>query len=384
MYAESSTPTVPCSVFVCRSISETDVALQPCQKELLHVMIHVRFKLNKVYTMSIKPLPSWPPSCSSAFSLFVRSFSFVLSLFLFMFIIFFFYSLCLCPLHFTMFLFLWLFRASWTFAFPPFSKTYKTSSSPKRDFQWFSCKIHTIHSINSTSSLSKIEKAEQSRPLHVGYRIRALYLREQDTCQLAPSSYVVVFFSPCTCFRVHLPSLLCYSIPCSFFLFVSCFFSSLSYSTSLSPLCPSLAKVNGQWHGGKMGTPACDADYTHYITSLPLSPHFNRCNFLLLSLFFFLLHFLFQLPPTCSCPLFYSLSLSSSLFLFVLALFIFLAHAPILSNVFLVLVFTRRNEITKRKHEDENGTHTQCGTGKWTLDMPRSSKIQRNMTSKLL
>ena len=58
MYAESSTPTVPCSVFVCRSISETDVALQPCQKELLHVMIHVRFKLNKVYTMSIKPLPS--------------------------------------------------------------------------------------------------------------------------------------------------------------------------------------------------------------------------------------------------------------------------------------------------------------------------------------
>ena len=41
MYAESSTPTVPCSVFVCRSISETDVALQPCQKELLHVMIHL-------------------------------------------------------------------------------------------------------------------------------------------------------------------------------------------------------------------------------------------------------------------------------------------------------------------------------------------------------
>ena len=136
MYAESSTPTVPCSVFVCLSISETDVALQRCQKELLHdVMIHVRFKLNKVYTVSIKPLPSWPPSCSSAFSLFVRSFSFVLSLFLFIFIIFFFfYSLCLCPLHFTMFLFLLLFRASWIFAFPPFSKTYKTSSSPKRDF----------------------------------------------------------------------------------------------------------------------------------------------------------------------------------------------------------------------------------------------------------
>ena len=135
MYAESSTPTVPCSVFVCRSISETDVALQPCQKELLHVMIHVRFKLNKVYTMSIKPLPSWPPSCSSAFSLFVRSFSFVLSLFLFMFIIFFFYSLCLCPLHVTMFLFLLLFRASWTFAFPLFRRRTRPPAVPKKDFR---------------------------------------------------------------------------------------------------------------------------------------------------------------------------------------------------------------------------------------------------------
>ena len=359
MYAESSTPTVPCSVFVCRSISETDVVLQPCQKELLHVMIHVRFKLNTVYTISIKPLPSWPPSCSSAFSLFVRSFSFVLSLFLFMFIIFFFYSLCLCPLHFTMFLFLLLFRASWTFAFPPFSKTYKTSSSPKRDVQWFSCTIHTIHSINSTSSLSKIEKAEQSR---------APSCRIQDTCLiLERTGYVpACIFVLCCCVFFHL-ALVSVFIFRLFFVILSLvlssslfhvFFSSLSYSTSLSLLCPSLAKVNGRWHGGKMGTPACDADYTHYITSLPLSPHFNRCNFLLLSLFFFLLHFLFQLPPTCSFPLFYSLSLSSSLFLFVLALFIFLAHAPILSNVFLVLVFTRRNEITKRKHEDENGTHT--------------------------
>ena len=178
----------------------------------------------------------------------------------------------------------------------------------------------------------------------------------------------------CVFFTLHLfpcsssvSSLLFY--PLFFLPLCFMFFSSLSCSTSLSPLCPSLAKVNGQWHGGKMGTPACDADYTHYITSLPLSPHFNRCNFLLnfvisflfqilLSLFFFLLHFLFQLPPTCSFPLFYSLSLSSSLFLFVLALFIFLAHAPILSNLFLVLVFTRRNEITKRKREDENGTHT--------------------------
>ena len=220
MYAESSTPTVPCSVFVCRSISETDVALQPCQKELLHVMIHVRFKLNKVYTMSIKPLPSWPPSCSSAFSLFVRSFSFVLSLFLFMFIIFFFYSLCLCPLHFTMFLFLWLFRASWTFAFPPFSKTYKTSSSPKRDFQWFSCTIHTIHSINSTSSLSKIEKAEQSR---------APSCRIQDTCLiLERTGYVpACTFVLCCCvfFTLHL-------FPCS-----SSVSSLLFYPLFFLPLC---------------------------------------------------------------------------------------------------------------------------------------------------
>ena len=203
----------------------------------------------------------------------------------------------------------------------------------------------------------KLKRGNNPGPLHVGYRIRALYLGERDTCQLASSSYVVVFFSPCTCFRVHLPSLLCYSLPRSFFLFVSSvLFPVLLYFLVTS--LPSLAKVNGQWHGGKMGTPACDADYTHYITSLPLSPHFNRCNFLSLSLFFFLLHFCFQLPPTCSFPRFYSLSLYASLFLFVLALFIFLAHTPILSNVFLVLVFTRRNEITKRKREDENGTHT--------------------------
>lgn len=217
MYAESSTPTVPCSVFVCRSISETDVALQPCQKELLHVMIHVRFKLNKVYTMSIKPLPSWPPSCSSAFSLFVRSFSFVLSLFLFMFIIFFFYSLCLCPLHFTMFLFLWLFRASWTFAFPPFSKTYKTSSSPKRDFQWFSCTIHTIHSINSTSSLSKIEKAEQSR---------APSCRIQDTCLiLERTGYVpaCTFVLCCCVFHLALVSVFIFRL---FFVILSLVLSS--------------------------------------------------------------------------------------------------------------------------------------------------------------
>ena len=239
-----------------------------------------------------------------------------------------------------------------------FRRLTRPPAVPKEIFNDFHVR-YTLYIVSTRPRpCPKLKRRNNPGPLHVGYRIRALYLREQDTCQLAPSSYVVVFFSPCTCFRVHLPSLLCYSIPCSFFLFVSCFFSSLSYSTSLSPLCPSLAKVNGQWHGGKMGTPACDADYTHYITSLPLSPHFNRCNFLLLSLFFFLLHFLFQLPPTCSFPLFYSLSLSSSLFLFVLALFIFLAHAPILSNVFLVLVFTRRNEITKRKHEDENGTHT--------------------------
>ena len=177
---------------------------------------------------------------------------------------FFFYSLCLCPLHFTMFLFLLLFRASWTFAVPPFSKTYKTSSSPKRDFHV----RYTLYIVSTRPRpCPKLKRRNNPGPLHVGYRIRALYLREQDTCQLASSSYVVVVFSPCTCFRVHLPSLLCYSVPRSFFLFVSCFFSSLSYSTSLSPLCPSLAKVNGQWHGGKMGTPACDADsdYTHYI-----------------------------------------------------------------------------------------------------------------------
>ena len=240
-------------------------------------MIHVRFKLNKVYTMSIKPLPSWPPSCSSAFSLFVRSFSFVLSLFLFMFIIFFFYSLCLCPLHFTMFLFLWLFRASWTFAFPPFSKTYKTSSSPKRDFQWFSCTIHTIHSINSTSSLSKIEKAEQSRALHVGYRIRALYLREQDTCQLAPSSYVVVCFSPCTCFRVHLRL---------FFVILSLFFLPLCFMFFLFPVLLYFLVASLPFLGQGERAMARRQNgysrvwcrlYTLYNLSSSVS-HFNRCQ----------------------------------------------------------------------------------------------------------
>lgn len=387
MYAESSTPTVPCSVSVCRSISETDVALQPCQKELLHVMIHVRFKLNKVYTMSIKPLPSWPPSCSSAFSLFVRSFSFVLSLFLFMFIIFFFYSLCLCPLHFTMFLFLWLFRASWTFAFPPFSKTYKTSSSPKRDFQWFSCTIHTIHSINSTSSLSKIEKAEQSR---------APSCRIQDTCLiLERTGYVpACTFVLCCCvfFTLHL-------FPCSSsvssLLFYPLFFLPLCFMFFLFPVLlyflvaslPFLAKVNGQWHGGKMGTPACDADYTHYITSLPLSPHFNRCNFLLNFVISFLFPFALLVP--IASYLFFSAVLFPFLVLLSLPLCPRPLHFPCSCSYSFESVLGPRLHQKEWDYKAETwrwtwNTHTQCGTGKWTLDMPRISKIQRNMTSKLL
>ena len=88
------------------------------------------------------------------------------------------------------------------------------------------------------------------------------------------------------------------------------FLSSLSYSTSL-PLCPSSTKVNGKWYGGKMYIPAYNADYTYYITSLLLFPYFNHCNFLSLSVFFFLLYFLFQLSPSCFFPFFYFLSLSS-------------------------------------------------------------------------
>jgi hypothetical protein len=113
-----------------------------------------------------------------------------------------------------------LFRASWTFAFPPFSKTYKTSSSPKRDFQWFSCTIHTIHSINSTSSLSKIEKAEQSR---------APSCRIQDTCLiLERTGYVpACTFVLCCCvfFTLHL-------FPCS-----SSVSSLLFYPLFFLPLC---------------------------------------------------------------------------------------------------------------------------------------------------
>lgn len=131
---------------------------------------------------------------------------------------------------------------------------------------------------------------------------------------------------------------------------------SLSYSTSL-PLCPSSTKVNGKWYGGKMDIPAYDADYTYYITFLLLFPYFNHCNFLSLSVFFFLLYFLFQLPPSCFFPFFYFLSLSSFFFLFILVLFLFLVHAPILSNIFLVLIFTRRNKITKRKYKYENRIH---------------------------
>ena len=82
MYAERSTPTIPFSAFVCLYISEIDMALQPCQKEFLHVMIYFRLKLNNLYTIYIRPLPSWPPFFSFAFSLFVRSFSFILSFFL--------------------------------------------------------------------------------------------------------------------------------------------------------------------------------------------------------------------------------------------------------------------------------------------------------------
>ena len=177
-----------------------------------------------------------------------------------------------------------------------FRRLTRPTAVPKEIFNDFHVR-YTLYIVSTRPRpCPKLKRRNNPGPLHVGYRIRALYLREQDTCQLAPASYVVVCFSPCTCFRVHLPSLLCYSIPCSFFLFVSCFFSSLSYSTSLSPLCPSLAKVNGQWHGGKMGTPACDADYTHYITSLPLSPHFNRCNFLLNFVISFLFPFALLVP----------------------------------------------------------------------------------------
>ena len=133
--------------------------------------------------------------------------------------------------------------------------------------------------------------------------------------------------------------------------------SSLSYSTSL-PLCPSSAKVNGKWYGGKMYIPMYNTDYTYYIIFFPLFPYFNHCNFLSLSVFFFLLYFLFQLPPTCFFPFFYFLSLSSFFFLFVFVLFLFLVHAPIFSNIFMVLIFTRRNKITKRKYKYENRIHT--------------------------
>ena len=147
MYAERSIPTIPFSAFVCLYISEIDMALQPCQKEFLHVMIHLRLKLNNLYTIYIRPLPSWPPFFSSAFSLFVRSFSFILLLFLFMFIIFFFfYSLYLSPLHFTIFLFSLLFPVSWNFAFALFRRLTRPPAVPF----FFSSMIHAIHSINST------------------------------------------------------------------------------------------------------------------------------------------------------------------------------------------------------------------------------------------
>ena len=221
-----------------------------------------------------------------------------------------------------------------------------------------------------------LERRNNPGPLHVGYRIRALYLREHIyfPFQLAFSSYAVMFFPPCTCiflvifpfptlaqphshpkmdsiphglhctfdnlfpFRVHLPSLLRYSLPRSLFLFVS---SSL-FPVLLYFLVASLPFL-GQ---GERAMARRQNRYSRVwcrLYTFLLSPCFNRCNFLFLSLFFFLLHFWFQLPPACSFPCFYSLSVSSSLFLFVLALFLFLAHAPTLSNVFLVLVYTRRN-----------------------------------------
>ena len=385
MYAESSTPTVPCSVFVCRSISETDVALQPCQKELLHVMIHVRFKLNKVYTMSIKPLPSWPPSCSSAFSLFVRSFSFVLSLFLFMFIIFFFYSLCLCPLHFTMFLFLWLFRASWTFAFPPFSKTYKTSSSPKRDFQWFSCTIHTIHSINSTSSLSKIEKAEQSR---------APSCRIQDTCLiLERTGYVpACTFVLCCCvfFTLHL-------FPCSSsvssLLFYPLFFLPLCFMFFLFPVLLYFLVASLPFLGqGERAMARRQNGYSRVwcrlYTLYNLSSSVSSFQPLQLP---FVISFLF--PFALLVPIASYLFFSAVLFPFLVLLSLPLCprplHFPCSCSYSFECVLGPRLHQKEWDYKAETwrwkwNTHTQCGTGKWTLDMPRLSKIQRNMTSKLL
>ena len=234
MYAERSTPTIPFSAFVCLYISEIDMALQPCQKEFLHIIIHLRLKLNNLYIIYIRPLPSWPPFFSSAFSLFVRSFSFILLLFLFMFIIFFFfYSLYLSPLHFTIFLFSLLFPVSWNFAFALFRRLtrppvvpfffhlrytlYIVSTRPCPlffcrlisfvfyiliflffFFAWlfsFICSVLFPYFFHVCSCL-KLKRRKNPGSLYVRYRIRALYLTEYIyfPFQLAPSSYAIIFF----------------------------------------------------------------------------------------------------------------------------------------------------------------------------------------------
>ena len=75
-----------------------------------------------------------------------------------------------------------------------FRRLTRPPAVPKEIFNDFHVR-YTLYIVSTRPRpCPKLKRRNNPGPLHVGYRIRALYLREQDTCQLAPSSYVVVFF----------------------------------------------------------------------------------------------------------------------------------------------------------------------------------------------